>query len=638
MKRPNHEARQREVREVFFDIHCHAFNLSHAGLLAFLNRLFLNNSLTFEDLLEMRLFRMIRRFMGGRGNIFRLSWKRIRNFSIGLIVILIFGFSLFLLGGALSGSGMALIWKVLLMAFMAFLLIALIPVVILFCLKSRPVTRYLSRLINLLSLIENDLGRQLLLLEMDILRFDKNARALVKGLEKNPDSRSVRNHIREEWAKTSGKRFRIGGRAYRKFLLTPLIMDFNSKGYSGLKAFDKIHYSLPARKPVIDQVIDLHFGIRDYWRRSPFRILEIHPFMGLNSQNYDLGMVGEVTFKPNAWIQNKAPLRECSYYLETRKLLAMIRKPSDQEMALLMGMAAGTEDQRVISDLVKRFTDDANLKNNLAVMLEKYFSSYQNRYRFIRDTFKTSYLGRMPLANPPSSGVKIKAETGNIGRGFFAGIKVYPPLGFDPWPNAEETEDIPDVQQRRAVKEKTETELRKVKFLYAYCQERRIPITTHCGDSGFQVEDREKSWKYTSPERWEKVLVQFPKLKLNFAHFGSQVLSCPRVWRDKIIDLITRFDHVYADFSYRGVTADYYESLAGLFKRHPELRERLLFGTDFLINLIDTESYEEYLKIFIDCTSSKTINSTLSDIQKPPFIISDRIQFCEVNPERFLFG
>ncbi len=36
----------------FYDVHCHAFNLSHAGLLAFANRFFLTNTLSFNDLLQ----------------------------------------------------------------------------------------------------------------------------------------------------------------------------------------------------------------------------------------------------------------------------------------------------------------------------------------------------------------------------------------------------------------------------------------------------------------------------------------------------------------------------------------------------------------------------------------------------------
>lgn len=38
-------------KKVFYDIHCHALNLSHAGLLAFLNRFLKDRTVSFSDLL-----------------------------------------------------------------------------------------------------------------------------------------------------------------------------------------------------------------------------------------------------------------------------------------------------------------------------------------------------------------------------------------------------------------------------------------------------------------------------------------------------------------------------------------------------------------------------------------------------------
>ncbi|HWP67901.1 MAG TPA: amidohydrolase, partial [Rectinemataceae bacterium] len=55
-----------------------------------------------------------------------------------------------------------------------------------------------------------------------------------------------------------------------------------------------------------------------------------------------------------------------------------------------------------------------------------------------------------------------------VGYSPFAGIKLYPPMGFDPWPD-------------------DEAEREKVKILYSFCEKKNVPIITHCDDGGFRV-------------------------------------------------------------------------------------------------------------------------------------------------------
>src|SRR5574344_604452 len=85
----------------------------------------------------------------------------------------------------------------------------------------------------------------------------------------------------------------------------------------------------------------------------------------------------------------------------------------------------------------------------------------------------------------------------------FAGIKVYPPLGFDPWPD--------DEMLRR-----------KCEIIYSFCEKNGVPVVSHCDDQGFRTIPIEESFKYTSPERWSHVLEHYPELYLDLAHFGMQ--------------------------------------------------------------------------------------------------------------------
>ena len=77
--------------KIFYDVHCHAFNLSHAGLLAFLNRFFLNNALTFKDLLKGRLFKILVRLFQCRKSRAGCWLKRLVGLIAGIFLLLILG-------------------------------------------------------------------------------------------------------------------------------------------------------------------------------------------------------------------------------------------------------------------------------------------------------------------------------------------------------------------------------------------------------------------------------------------------------------------------------------------------------------------------------------------------------------------
>lgn len=174
----------------------------------------------------------------------------------------------------------------------------------------------------------------------------------------------------------------------------------------------------------------------------------------------------------------------------------------------------------------------------------------------------------------------------------FAGIKLYPPMGFDPWPDNKE-------------------ERRKVEFLYSYAQGASIPITTHCNDGGFVTVDYKQAIKNTHPDKWESVLKNYPELRLNFAHAGvSSSLQFPNLfgkkeksWTERIFDIIDRYEHVYTDFSFNGISPKFYHKFSQQFSilekaGRTRYRDKILFGTDFMINLMGIRSYRDYFDIY----------------------------------------
>ncbi len=194
----------------------------------------------------------------------------------------------------------------------------------------------------------------------------------------------------------------------------------------------------------------------------------------------------------------------------------------------------------------------------------------------------------------------------------FAGIKLYPPLGFDPWPENSEG---------RAT----------VEVLYAFCSEKAIPITTHCDDGGFRLIPLETSWKYCSPGRFRPALEKYPGLKLNFAHLGHTYslpfgVSHLTNWRNDIFALMEEFPYVYGDFSFDGTNSDYYDGLFRALEDLPDAsrdraQSRILFGSDFMVNLVKVRSYADYYRLFF----------------KSAFDAATKDGFVSGNPEKFLF-
>ncbi|MDA3852000.1 MAG: amidohydrolase family protein [Spirochaetaceae bacterium] len=195
---------------------------------------------------------------------------------------------------------------------------------------------------------------------------------------------------------------------------------------------------------------------------------------------------------------------------------------------------------------------------------------------------------------------------------FFTGVKCYPAMGYLP----SDPRLLP---------------------LLEICQEKNIPVTTHCGGtkvSGlgpFMLLKGEayvrawrlfpwgrdyKIWKnhpigrgrktkanfLNHPRQWLPVLKMFPKLKLNIGHLGGNDAWWTFVHTQKsqrleaIVEMMEQYPGVYGDIS--GIPLEP-ELLEGFLENEkwPILRERALYGTDFWVNILSgrlAESIEYY--------------------------------------------
>ncbi len=210
----------------------------------------------------------------------------------------------------------------------------------------------------------------------------------------------------------------------------------------------------------------------------------------------------------------------------------------------------------------------------------------------------------------------------------FFGLKIYPSLGYLPSD-------------------------KKLMELFEICEDRNIPVTSHC--SGAIVhnsrrilrsidgirQDYNMAWKrgtetrffagrsayaeyFNHPKNWLPVLRSFPKLKLNLAHFGGTgeweklKRGKKNTWPSHIMDLMSRYENVYADFSYGIAGTGVLDLLRRKIEDNRLIAERTLFGSDFYMIII--EGRLETILVDFETTMGDSIMK----------------QTAEENPARFL--
>ncbi|NVK27420.1 MAG: amidohydrolase family protein [Flavobacteriia bacterium] len=276
-------------------------------------------------------------------------------------------------------------------------------------------------------------------------------------------------------------------------------------------------------------------------------------------------------------------------------------------------------------------------------LLDKYFGDAPPSMQTLENN-QTAWTGKMD----------------DVGRGVFLGVKLYPPLGFDPYPDG-----TPDINPRKA----------RVLYLYSFCAQRGIPLTVHTSSGGFQLMSKERHKLYTSPERWLPVMDRFPNLRINFAHCGIQNadMDSDHEWKKVLFERIickavkphgmssaewaSLLDNpntdpseiawsnpnAYADLSDLLNTKEAYKQFSRGMRaldltevQWKHLRSRLLFGSDFMINLRECASYVDYISQY-----TKNKYGVWADVNGDKLKFDDdefRFQMAHTNPMRFHFG
>jgi predicted TIM-barrel fold metal-dependent hydrolase len=633
-----------ELNNAFFDCHLHLYNLSHAGFLAYINRALLNKSITLNDLIKNRYFTIIMHAFGSPDPV-----KNILNKAILFLILAAMLFAGFLFGKVLFFDlimNYVSLWlwlKIFLSICVGFIL----TMTSLFWIIKLILKNGTKKVINLLSVMENDIAGTLLNMEMDYLRLLLEKKMETDGSLKKRVSR-IDNLLKKERITAERARkmyiciikkmfvvpgneneydFKAGGLDFNKVILIPLIMDFNNKGYVGN---EHIYYNLPPDKPVVEQVVDMFNGMKRYNQKSDFKIFEVYPFMGINPNNYDWrdnqvfraekGSLTEILIKKIKKLphQCQGKLGIFKEHDETTgaavDILIPIEKINAADKEAIKKLLKGgrkVDRENFIQTLVKE-----SEQTGIRKLFYKYFGNYHAKDD-LYGKFSENYQDQFVKGNYNSNIDKIRTF-------FFAGIKLYPPLGFNPWP-----EEKPGKKYTNEEKEKIEIEQKKVRFIYDFCVHRGIPLTVHCQLASFGTIDKEKKEEYTNPGKWERIfaLEKYHNLKVNFAHMGFEENSVEKkAWTVKIFDEHFKKPNVYGDFSCKATVSkgsDFYRKFGKIMENYKDKFNRILFGTDFPILLFLDNSYKEYLEFFFN---------------DPSFTDKEKKQFYNINPKRFLFS
>lgn len=201
----------------------------------------------------------------------------------------------------------------------------------------------------------------------------------------------------------------------------------------------------------------------------------------------------------------------------------------------------------------------------------------------------------------------------------FRGLKFYPPCGFSP--------SDPALYE-----------------IYAYCEKNGIPITTHCSYGGFctfadeiyvnghifkngrvrkaknrliQFEQpilnfpkaaKERNTLLDHPLVWAKVLKKFPRLVINFGHFGGTADFPNYVnqdtrkasWAYHILKLMRKYPNVYADISNygdngkRNTAHEFKNTVFDSKKISMQIKKRFLYGSDFYLMYLFQKDFDSF--------------------------------------------
>ena len=192
----------------------------------------------------------------------------------------------------------------------------------------------------------------------------------------------------------------------------------------------------------------------------------------------------------------------------------------------------------------------------------------------------------------------------------FAGVKIYPPMGFRPLCN-----DGISFAHSRVPSGVTGADIdRELRALYGWCAAEEVPIQAHANDS---MAAGHGTGPYASPAYWEYVLDEFPKLRVNMSHAGvfadeprsavAQTACGIRGgtdWGRIVAEMTDTRPGAFFDTGYwtepafnADIRAKLITRLQTLGAQYPNLHNRMMYGSDWTM-IGQVPHYPAYLSRF----------------------------------------
>ena len=217
----------------------------------------------------------------------------------------------------------------------------------------------------------------------------------------------------------------------------------------------------------------------------------------------------------------------------------------------------------------------------------------------------------------------VVASDAILNKGFF-GIKMYPPMGFQPFGNSLKPTSFwtdaylpagvltADLGQRLD---------RVLGDLYQWCLSNDVPIMAHSAPTNSPTKHVSD---LTDPAWWDLALQRYPNLRVNFGHFGETEevkngIDRPLLFA-ALMNSMGRGENVYADLAYFTDAIRQPDKLLANLRRllratsqkgSAALAQRLMYGSDWEMITVEGHSSERYLKNFEDMFAKLDTEPTL---------------------------
>jgi hypothetical protein len=190
----------------------------------------------------------------------------------------------------------------------------------------------------------------------------------------------------------------------------------------------------------------------------------------------------------------------------------------------------------------------------------------------------------------------------------FVGVKLYPPMGFQPYGNNLKPTSfwnrdwLPDVIKLPDLGARLDSSLAA---LYTWCLSNDVPIMAHTAPSNGPNADFKT---LSDPGWWKLTLRNFPGLRINFGHFGNtDQIELRAIALAQLMTNGGTGANAYADTAYFTEILDQPSALAAQLtsvyratagKGDAALAQRLMYGTDWEMIIAEGGATETYLTGF----------------------------------------